>query len=141
MKRFCLIALVCVFLAPSCRYEDGPFISFRSKEKRVCGQWVSSKVMVNGNLLENEGGTRMIEFTEEGKYADVKGDSISGFYTNQGTWAFSDNRDSLVITVKDEFTSLEYEISWEILKLACKELRLKNATATTVTEWWLERAS
>lgn len=122
-----------------CTYEDGPALSFRSKETRLCGNWISSKVTVNGNELESEVSTRTIEFKEDGTYFDIKGDSLTGLFANQGSWSFTSSYDSLLIRVHDNFTGMTFETSWEILKLAYKEIRLKNKTNSNDTEWWLKR--
>jgi hypothetical protein len=140
MKKGPLLFLFILMTLPilSC-YEDGPYLSFRSKETRVVGKWESIKVIMNDVELENEGGPRSIEFADDGTYTDIKGDSVIGLFINHGTWQFSSNKRAIDLMVRDEYTGLEYTIVWEIKKLAYKELRLLNYTQPNMTEWWLSR--
>jgi len=39
--------LIFLFLLSACRYEDGPFVSFRSKEKRITALWEIDKLEIN----------------------------------------------------------------------------------------------
>jgi hypothetical protein len=137
MRILTIALLACLLFSTAC-YEDGPCISFRSKAKRVTGTWSSAAVWVDGYELENEGGFRSIEFKADGSYIDTKGDSICGLYINQGTWAFSDDDKFLILSIHDTYTDTWHSLSWEIKKLAYKELRLVYS-GTAVTEWWLER--
>lgn len=39
--------LIIIFIVSACRYEDGPFISVRSKEKRITGLWEMDELKIN----------------------------------------------------------------------------------------------
>lgn len=127
-----------IVLLPAC-YEDGPLISFRSKDKRVCGDWQTSAIFINGEEHESEAEQRIIRFLDDGSYLDVKGDSSTALYTNTGSWQFSEDKKQLLITIHDDFTGLDHTIAWDILRLAYKELRLSNTSGSVTTGWWLER--
>ncbi|MBA4319098.1 MAG: hypothetical protein C0412_11925 [Flavobacterium sp.] len=48
MKRNVILALILLLLFASCKYEDGPLISLRSKEKRLLGEWGVVSLTVDG---------------------------------------------------------------------------------------------
>ena len=39
MKKIVKVFLLIIVITACSKYEDGPFISFRSKEKRLCKKW------------------------------------------------------------------------------------------------------
>jgi hypothetical protein len=49
MMRYALVVAVALFFMASCsKFEDGPAISFRSKENRLTGKWKLTKWTENG---------------------------------------------------------------------------------------------
>ena len=49
MKRY-LILLIAIAALSSCTYKEGPFISFRSVEKRLSGTWEVDNFMIDGEI-------------------------------------------------------------------------------------------
>jgi hypothetical protein len=47
MKKLLFILAIPLLLASCNKYEDGPAISFRSAEKRLCGKWRVSHLLYN----------------------------------------------------------------------------------------------
>ena len=48
-KIFTLLLLIGLFFAGCTKYEDGPFFSFKSAEKRLCQNWTASKHLYKGS--------------------------------------------------------------------------------------------
>lgn len=110
------------------KYQDGPFLSFKSKEKRLVNTW---KHVAFINLNINETVTTNLPATT---YTFSKGGdcSLSTGYT--GTWAFTDEI-NLTLTLKKN--NVDSVMVFEILKLASKELWLKNNNI----EWQMKPAN
>lgn len=55
MKKvlFCCLWVAIALSAASCRYEEGPFISFRSSEERLVGYWKLVTVYKNGDRIDS----------------------------------------------------------------------------------------
>lgn len=96
-----VLVLALVFSMHGCKkYEDGPLLSFRSKEKRVVNSWkiekylnndidkTSELTVTNWNEIYNEDGTCKRTFND-----------ASGDYVDQsGTWAFNSDKTELNIS-------------------------------------------
>lgn len=52
-SRITIITLICftVFVFSCNKYEDGPFISLKSAEKRIAGDYQVEKYIINGELI------------------------------------------------------------------------------------------
>jgi hypothetical protein len=48
MKKLMILALPILMLASCGKYEDGPAISLRTKDQRLCNEWQVSSAMQNG---------------------------------------------------------------------------------------------
>jgi hypothetical protein len=81
MKKLLIILIALVTILSGCRYKEGPLISFRSVEKRICGIW------------------QVVEFTSDGVdslqyYNDSCGSVMQVFWDNssadrRGTFHFT----------------------------------------------------
>jgi hypothetical protein len=113
-KGIAFILTILILASMSCtKYEDGPIITFRSKETRLSGTWkyqsiidMDQNIEVTDNLPQT-----LYTYEKDGTYSESTG--------NYGTWKFSGAVD-LVIT-----DSTQSEIKWEIIKLANKQLWLR----------------
>ena len=56
MRKIRLAVLIVsgIFLFQYCGYEEGPFISFRSKTNRLKGKWHGENVMYKYQKIEND---------------------------------------------------------------------------------------
>lgn len=110
------VTLVLVIIAASCsKYQDGPFITFRKKEKRLEGTWKQSAIVYldqNISVTDNLPDTRYT-YTADGNYYTTAGDT--------GTWSFGEDVD---LNIK--LTTTDTLITFEILRLATKDLWLKT---------------
>ncbi|MFB6257897.1 MAG: hypothetical protein ABEH38_04325 [Flavobacteriales bacterium] len=111
-----LILFVVSLTMTSCKYEEGPFISLRSKKERVANTWKYKKIIrdngdeiTGDNLPDTE-----LTFTKDGDY------KVNG--NEQGNWEFGPDKEKLIL--KDENGNDQGEA--DILKLKEKELWIKN---------------
>lgn len=112
---FLLVASVIILSLSCSKYQDGPFISFRKKNKRITGTWKHSAFVYldqNVTVTDNLPAT-LYTYTEDNQYYTSEGDT--------GTWEFGEGID-LNIRLKDT----DSVITFEILRLAKKELWLKT---------------
>jgi len=126
-KLILLVFICLIMIIPvSCsKYQDGPLISFRKKEKRLAGTWKHSAfIYINQNLTVT---TNLPEtkytYTEDGKYYTSVGDT--------GTWEFGSGVDLNITFKVNGNDSLR---TFEILRLAKKDLWLKTGDE----EWHFE---
>lgn len=105
-----------LMLSLSCsKYQDGPFISFTKKNKRIAGTWKHSAFVYldqNVTVTDNLPAT-LYTYTEDNQYYTSAGDT--------GTWEFGEGVD-LNIRLKGS----DSVITFEILRLAKKDLWLKT---------------
>lgn len=97
MKRklfFLLVVLVSTIGFSSCRYEDGPFMSFTSPETRLVGYWQVGSVLLNGS-----------EYSAENDLAHQKGSYYSFFI----------ERMIEVIAVKDGYSLASVTGAWDFM--------------------------
>jgi hypothetical protein len=117
MKNKLISILIISIVFVSCsKYEDGPILSFRSKKTRIEGSWkYSSIIYVDQNITVTDHlPDTVMTFTKENEYSDNHG------YT--GSWKFSGTVD---LTITKTLNGNTEEKSWEILRLAKKQLWLR----------------
>lgn len=126
---FFMLFMTMTTLVTSCKkYEDGPFISFRTRKERVVNSWKFSQALYNG--LEVTNGTidtsinyskSSIGFDDAGRFSLYLVQKDSGSLQQNGNWFFQK---------KDEELLLEFDngssIVWEILKLKEQELHIRQ---------------
>jgi len=134
-----IIVFLPVLMILSGCYDEGPYFTLRSKEKRLCGKWETSKVSIAEKEHKENHGARIVLFMDDGQYYDVKDHPVKGLVVNSGNWTFSDNSEQLILTLKDEFTGRKFCIYWNIKKLAYNEIHLVHTEGFHDTEWWLVR--
>ena len=123
MKRvtITLIAIISIALSfTSCKYEEGPGISLRSKKARVAGSWKLDKTFTNGaeqTVSETEKNTTL-ELTKDGGLSiKANGSSITG------SWDFGDKKETLEF--KYNFFGNETVTKSKIIKLKNKDMWLE----------------
>jgi hypothetical protein len=138
------IFMFSIFVFSSCKYEDGPFISFYSKKARVEGYWKFEKVKSNDEDLTSDYENQIIQFMKSGKciwYLDVNYSNMYNMdpdYTEVGYWDLQDNKEELFLDFvtqgKDPFTH-----SWEILQLKFHDMRLERYEDEKKIVWELSK--
>lgn len=162
MKRFNLFALIVFLLGflPSCmKYEEGPCISFRSKENRIEGEWMLKYWTVNGidslAYWNDYFGNECI-FTFEKCKGDIcvyssNWGTDSNYYKVSGTYGkFSKNYLGPISFTQDSLSSAfplwfmhdpkprGTYIEWTILRLKYEELWFQMNVGGSVYELHLE---
>lgn len=131
MKRYITICISILFLFTSAckKYEDGPLISFRSKEKRLCQTWL---------LVEREGNGESISVSEpydkqiyekDGTYTSIHIEEHGGqIFTEEikSRWRWSNDKDKI------EVESIDNPGVWNAVTI--KKLRI-NELITSFGAW------
>lgn len=113
-----VFALILIF--SSCKYEDGPFLSLRSKTERLVKEWKLDQFFENGVEKTDEAKSQFSNYTltiyNNNTYTLTY--SLNGVlpYSESGTWKFANKKKDLILTDDGD------ETKYEILKL--KETQL-----------------
>jgi len=90
MRYAGILTLVVVFIASCSKFEDGPAISFRSKENRLIGKWKLTKWTEKGEDV-----TLLRTDTNEVFYEFFKEKTLEYMYglnqPTEGTWEMEEN--------------------------------------------------
>ena len=101
------------------KYEEGPFISLRTKTERIANTWRVDEYFLNNTNQTSTIDTWMPNytqtFTKEGTYS-----YHTNFFDGSGTWDFIDQKEKIRIVVSSSFGDDITDIY--ILKLKEKEL-------------------
>lgn len=132
MKKITLFLFAAILVGASMsscgKYEEGPKFTLQSKKARMTNTWKYTTEELNGvvntpdpsmftlTMTLKDDGTASAEFT------------IFGMpYSESGSWAFSDNKEELILTYPSGTENLE------ILKLTKDELKVKQTDNGDVT--------
>ncbi|MCQ2272496.1 MAG: hypothetical protein MJZ72_06905 [Bacteroidales bacterium] len=102
MKKIITLLLLTVVCCTSCRYEEGPGISFTAPEYRIIANWTLDKVYMNNNRIEETSTianrpTNYYQFYNDGVMEVLTFYNNTIRYSNYGFWSFQDNCKSLAI--------------------------------------------
>lgn len=118
--------LTTLFVLPSCnKYEEGPGVSLRTKKARVANTWKVDKALNNGEDVTSEYDEFTLRTTKDGDAELAALYSIGDFsyeYDTQGTWAFENDKETLLLDFEDD----EADNSYQILKLMENEMWLRE---------------
>lgn len=126
MKRILFFILpLLVFAADSCKkYEDGPWISLRTKTERLSNTWQVSTAYQNGVDKTSDFNVAyagyLLTIKKDNSYTLVYNPFNLGTVTDNGTWSFNSDK-SHVILVNSNGDRADYTI----LRLKEKELWVK----------------
>jgi len=114
---------------PSCsKYEDGPAVSLRSKKARVANTWDVESATRNGEDVTSDYDEFILKTTKDGDAELAALYSVGSFtyeYDTQGTWMFSDDKETLMLDFDDDAADRNYQI----LRLAEDEMWLREIGA------------
>ncbi|MDI6833215.1 MAG: hypothetical protein QMD02_05130 [Bacteroidales bacterium] len=136
IKNLILISAV-MLIFTGCKYEEGPNVSLRSKEERLCNEWKIDEKLTNGvenTLTETELQTT-VEFKKGGEYSITV--PILGVYVVfSGTWEFFDNKEKIITTYEANVlgTNVVQKDTSKILRLMEDELWLEGNDSTDIVE-------
>ncbi|HMT30860.1 MAG TPA: lipocalin family protein [Bacteroidia bacterium] len=112
-----------------CKYEDGPWISLRSADKRVEGTYRIQKFYYNGAdstlAIQSKPCYGLIEFTSDEEIRMNKGSLCS----TQGDWVLTNGNYKLVVRFLGNFEgippwSTDNEATYDILELRDDEMTI-----------------
>jgi hypothetical protein len=126
MKKMLLFSLMALLMLgmTSCKYDEGPFISFIPKVERISNTWVPNEAVKNGTSSTSIDGFKEITFFKEGACQIIRtsGSTEIGF---TGTWVLSDDKMTIHISVVGDLNaSSTYVSDWTILRLKEEELKV-----------------
>jgi len=121
------------------KYDDGPWISLRSKQNRLVSPWKYSLVLHNGdNVMDGKVQDSInytessIGFNEEGRFTEIN--TINSVANQRdGDWTFDDDKEILQLTFDDG--SMDRNLT--ILKLKHEELWFKEVSGENLMEFRL----
>lgn len=126
MKTFRILSLAILsvaFVMGSCsKYEEGPALSLRTKKARITGEWeVEKYVSSDGTESEpSENDDSTVELEKDGTYK-----VNSPFGTVEGTWEFSDDKESIKTTFSQGGFSQTF--TEKIIRLTNKEFWIEDS--------------
>lgn len=113
-----LLAVALVFGSTSCKYEEGPALSLRTKKARIAGEWnIEKYVDANGNETP-ETDSPVITFEKDGK-GEVSYTFLGTTTTIPFEWEFTDSKKKLKIDIdgssdEEEILRLTNEEMWTV---------------------------
>jgi hypothetical protein len=126
-----ILLTVLTFVASSCKkYDDGPFISVRSKEERMANTWVIENAYDKGNDVTSDYDQYELYMDKDSKAkltSKYKSGSIEFSFSTEGFWRFENSKND----VRFDFDDDDADRVYEILRLKEKELWLKEKGGDT----------
>lgn len=130
MRKVYLIFFVVVVVLASCKYEEGPLLSFKSRDNRLMRTWVLQKRLIN-SLEEPRISYETVTFQKFGKFEAYYTDNTGIERVYFGGWNFLNNDEDITFnktrTYYDQYGIFQEEvlqIIGTIRKLTRKELRI-----------------
>lgn len=134
--KLSIFVSVFVLTLSSCKYEDGPFISLRSKEERVANVWVIDKAFDNGTDVTSDYEQYELNLDKD-RNANLTSKYSSGnitfSFTTKGNWVFENKKNDIRFDFDDDDADMVYEILrlkenefWIKEKGGSRELQLKS---------------
>ncbi len=127
---FALLGMGLLFSFSSCRkYEEGPNVSFRTKEARVTNNWKVVSALVNGVEMANDPYWEKQKhyFYRNKSYNQTIIDPVSLEARNvNGTWALFDNDKKIAITQKNFSGNIDSTNEYHIVKLYNKQFWIRK---------------
>ncbi len=124
MKKYILILLIAFFIVPSCKYDDGPFISIYTKTERVVGNKSFKKVLIDGEDVTADYKDQYMEFFKNGSLVWFIYDGTNLEASYPGTWKFTENKTHIEMIIYHE--SETYTWNWEIKRLTYADTFLER---------------
>jgi len=122
VKTTLLVLVATLFIFSGCKkYEDGPYISFKSKMKRLEGEW--RIVKLNGDDVFSNYPRLYFKFEEDGKFFRTeKGENYTQTY--EGTWVWESRKEIIEVDLRypDFIERFDYRVS----KLTSGELWIED---------------
>lgn len=124
LKSLIVLALGLSLVVSSCKYEEGPSISLRTKKARLANNWKATKVTINNEDVDLDNFNLTLEITKDGDWTqETTTKTFFGEDTEKtkGTWEWGDKKETLKL--KDEDGE---ESTVTIIKLKNKEFWVES---------------
>jgi hypothetical protein len=122
------------------KYEEGPAFSLKTKKARIVGTWGIKEITVNGNVQDLGGfANRTFELKKDGT-GKLNTSFFGTTISVDMEWKFDDNKENLMIRMKNQNNEWKEWKSSEIIKLTSSELWFRDVetengeTITTITK-------
>ncbi|MCB9252150.1 MAG: hypothetical protein H6605_06755 [Flavobacteriales bacterium] len=137
MNNKILLYLV-LLLVTSCKYEDGPAISLRTKKHRAVNTWFLDKAFENNvdktSAYQNAFNNYKIQLDKDNRYQlSYKAFNLIP-YSESGSWDFNQSKTNINFTPEGGKGSS----SWKILMLKEHETRVVQNIDGKDVELWLK---
>lgn len=131
MKKAILLCMFATVTLISCKYEEGPALSLRSRKARVAGEWTLEQYLYNGSdqtsvVTALQGSSYTTHLEKDGTY------HIHGNFEDEGTWELAEGGKE--IHFKSNAAGSETE-HYEILKLKNKEMWIRHSHDSETIEY------
>lgn len=130
-SAFVLLLISLQFLTSCSKYTEGSKFTLLTKKARLVGDWKQTEMTINEISQDISETSFEISFESNFKYSDTTEFYFGGVeytFSNNGTWQFSDDKTKLITTDSDGD-----QITYTIVRLANKELKLKEVVGATTT--------
>ncbi len=126
LRNTLILVAAATLLATGCKkYEDGPFLSLRSKTERIANTWRIEEAKDNGNDVTSSFDQYELQLLQNGDATLAAlynlGDLSFEFQTS-GTWSFQNKKEDLRL----DFENNAADATYQILRLKEEELWLKE---------------
>ena len=125
-----IFIITLITISPSCKkYEEGPGLSFRSKEKRLANTWKIKALYLNDTAQALSDADQRFEITfEETGVSIRKTANGSNTDVHVGSWKFTDKKEKIETYFAYTYfgTPTEDITIYTIIKLKEKDLRLQQ---------------
>jgi hypothetical protein len=119
------LAAALVFGSTSCKYEEGPALSLRTKKARIAGEWTIEKFVDADGTVDNDGGDAVYTFEKDGTGKVSFTTTIGSSTTTSNIdfkWELIDSKEKIKVEI-DGFSAEESTI----LRLTNKEMWIKDS--------------
>jgi hypothetical protein len=136
--KLCMICIVLtIIIFPSCKYKDGPLISFRNADRRLQGEFQAEKFEIDGQDAMQLWQDSICNNKIVIRWHELGGNQITICFNNigcAGRYIISDDKRNLEIEILNEETQYpgygpfhfgKHSI-WKILKLSNKEFWIET---------------
>ena len=130
--KYAFLFIAFAVLIGSCKYEEGPFISFRTKKGRIANKWAYDLVLSNGIDETADYKDSYIEFLKPDKVI-LSGD----IGIDEGLWQFKSESKMVIKLFMTNSSGEDYTREWIITRLKENEMWLKEVSNTTIVEYHL----
>lgn len=129
------IFVVSLFLT-SCKYEEGPAISLRSKEERLVNSWKIQEANENGlnTTPDYDDVNFQLMFDYDQSMKAYTTDDSGDVWIQNGLWDFVQDKEQIRIIYTDPAVNPDRAF-WTILKLKEKELWVSEDRDSTI-DWF-----